>query len=85
MSARAPDEATLHAWVDGELQGKNYLMGEFTVADAYFVTLLNWFGFVGVDLKKWPTIDAYYQKHLQRPSVAHAMGIEMAERKRRAA
>ncbi len=63
-----------------------YLVGgKFTVADAYFVTLLNWFAFVGVDLKKWPTIAAYHQKHLQRPAVAQAMGVEMAERKRRAA
>ena len=57
----------------------------FTVADAYLVTLLNWFGFVGVDLAKWPTIQAYHQRHLQRPSVSQAMGVEMAERKRRAA
>ena len=49
------------------------------------MTLLNWFGFVGVDLKKWPTIQAYYQKHLARPAVAQAMGVELAERKRRAA
>ena len=38
-----------------------------------------------LDLKKWPTIAAYHQEHLQRPAVAQAMGIEMAERKRRAA
>src|SRR5258708_16064133 len=63
-----------------------YLVGDrFTVAYAYFVTLLNWFAFVGVDLKKWPTIGAYHQKHLQRPAAAQAMGVEMAERKRRAA
>ena len=58
---------------------------KFTVADAYFVTLLNWFAFVGTDLKKWPTIQAYHQRHLARPAVAQAMGVEMAERKRRAA
>lgn len=68
------------------LGDRDYLVGgSFTVADAYFVTLLNWFVFLNVDLKKWPTIQAYHQKHLQRPSVAQAMGVEMAERKRRAA
>jgi len=68
------------------LGDRDYLVGtSFTVADAYFVTLLNWFAFVKVDLAKWPTINAYYQTHLQRPSVAKAMGIELAERKRRAA
>ena len=68
------------------LGSRDHLVGEkFTVADAYLVTLLNWFAFVGCDLKKWPTIAAYHQKHLQRPAVAQAMGVEMAERKRRAA
>jgi len=47
--------------------------------------LLNWFGFVGADLKKWPTLQAYHQRHLARPAVAKAMGVEMAERQRRAA
>jgi len=74
------------AWIDQQLAGKQYLMGDkFTVADAYLVTLLNWFGFVGCDLKKWPTLAAYHQKQLARPAVAKAMGIEMEERKRRAA
>ena len=84
-SAKALLEPTLD-YLAKRLGSEEYLVGgRFTVADAYLVTLLNWFAFVGVDLKKWPTISAYHQKHLQRPSVARAMGIEMAERKRRAA
>ncbi len=68
------------------LGGLDYLVGRnFTVADAYLLTLLNWYAFVGCDLKKWPAIEAYHQKHLQRPSVAQAMGVEMEERRRRMA
>ena len=64
----------------------DYLVGNtFTVADAYLVTMLNWAVFLKVDLAKWPTIAAYHQKHLKRPSVVKAMGVEMAERQRRAA
>jgi glutathione S-transferase len=64
----------------------DYLVGNtFTVADAYFVTMLNWAVFLKLDLTKWPTIAAYHQKHLKRPSVVQAMGVEMAERQRRAA
>jgi glutathione S-transferase len=64
----------------------DYLVGnKFTVADAYLVTMLNWAVFLKVDLSKWPTIAAYHQKHLKRPSVVKAMGVEMAERQRRAA
>jgi hypothetical protein len=38
--------------------------------------MLNWFTFLGVDLKKWPTLAAYHQKHLKRAAVAQAMGVE---------
>jgi glutathione S-transferase len=84
-AARALLEPTLDYLVK-RLGDRDHLVGNrFTVADAYLVTLLNWFAFVGCDLKKWPTLQAYHQNHLQRPSVAQAMGVEMAERKRRAA
>lgn len=69
-----------------KLGGGDHLVGtKFTVADAYLVTILNWAVFLKVDLAKWPTIAAYHQKHLERPSVVKAMGVEMAERQRRAA
>ena len=84
-AAKALLEPTLD-YLAKRLGDKEHLVGQtFSVADAYFVTLLNWFAFVGVDLKKWPTLAAYHHKHLQRPAVAQAMGVEMAERKRRAA
>ena len=84
-AAKAQLEPTLD-YIAKRLGGRETLVGTgFTVADAYLVTLLNWFAFVGCDLKKWPTISAYYQKHLKRPSVAQAMGVEMAERQRRLA
>lgn len=68
------------------LGNRDYLVGDsFTVADAYLVTLLNWFRYVGADLKQWPSIDAYYARHLARPSVKQAMAEEMAERQKRAA
>lgn len=84
-AAKAQLEPTLD-YLAKRLGGRDYLVGDrFTVADAYLVTLLNWFSFVGCDLKKWPTLAAYHQKQLARPAVAKAMGIEMEERKRRAA
>jgi len=84
-AAKALMEPTLD-YLAKRLGDRETLVGtNFTVADAYLVTLLNWFGFVGADLKKWPTLQAYHQRHLARPAVAKAMGVEMAERKRRAA
>lgn len=78
-------EPTLAA-IARRLGDRETLVGtKFTVADAYLVTLLNWSVFLKADLAKFPTLQAYHQRHLQRPSVAQAMGVEMAERKRRAA
>ncbi len=37
------------AWVDKQLAGKDYLMGSFSVADAYLYTVSRWGQFVGVD------------------------------------
>jgi len=47
--------------------------------------MLNWFAFVDVDLKKWPTLAAYHQKRLKRPSVAQARAVDMEVRRRRLA
>jgi glutathione S-transferase len=84
-AAKALLEPTLDYLATRLGSGEYLVGGKFTVADAYLVTLLNWFVFVGADLNKWPTLAAYHAKHLARPAVAQAMGIEMAERKRRAA
>jgi glutathione S-transferase len=84
-AARALFEPTFDH-LSNRLGGGDYLVGySFTVADAYLVTMLNWTVFLKVDLAKWPTLAAYHQKHLKRPSVVQAMGVEMAERQRRAA
>jgi len=88
-SVQAEAKAALAPTLDyiaRRLGNREVLVGDaFTVADAYFVTLLNWFRYLGVDLKKWPTIETYYQRHLARPSVKQAVAEEMAERQRRAA
>lgn len=84
-SAMAELAPTLAA-IAKRLGDRETLIGNsFTVADAYLVTLLNWAVFLKADLGKWPALQAYHRKHLQRPSVVRAMGVEMEERKRRAA
>jgi glutathione S-transferase len=84
-AARALFEPTFDH-LSKKLADRDTLVGtSFTVADAYLVTMLNWAVFLKVDLAKWPALAAYHQKHLKRPSVVQAMGVEMAERQRRAA
>ena len=65
------------AVVAKQLEGRDYLMGaQFTVADAYLFTVLNWAGFVKVDLSPWPVIAAYMARVAARPAVQAALKAE---------
>jgi glutathione S-transferase len=64
-------------WLSGFLDKKTFLLGNtFTVADAYLFTLLNWTGYVKLDLRKWPVLTEYQSRIAQRPKVQQAMKQE---------
>jgi glutathione S-transferase len=65
------------AYLNDYLEGKDYLLDHFTVADTYLVTVLNWTKFSGIDLAPYPAIDAYVRRLQQRPSVARAFADEL--------
>lgn len=59
------------------LDGRDYLMGAgFSVADAYLFTLLNWAGFVKLDLGPYPQLKAYQARVAARPAVQAALRAE---------
>ncbi|BDT70570.1 glutathione S-transferase GST-6.0 [Comamonadaceae bacterium OS-4] len=65
------------AWVDGELAGKDYLLGTtFSVADAYLFTVTNWARLVKVDLSTFANLLAYRARVGERPGVQSAMRAE---------
>ena len=63
-------------WVDGELKGKSYLLGDFSVADAYLFTVTNWTPMVKVDISHLSNIAAFRERMLARPAVQAAMKAE---------
>ena len=64
-------------WVDSQLAGKQYLMGDtFTVADAYLFTVTNWGAFVNLDLTPYAHLVAYRARVAARPAVQAAMKAE---------
>ncbi len=64
-------------WVDGELAGQQYLMGEqFTVADGYLFTVTNWVKSVGLDIDGLAHLAAYRSRVAVRPAVQAAMSAE---------
>ena len=64
-------------FVDGELAGKQYLMGDdFTVADGYLFTVTNWAKPLQIDLSPFANLVAYRERVGARPAVQRAMKAE---------
>jgi glutathione S-transferase len=68
--------ANRFAWLDKQLAGKEYLMGRFSVADAYLFTVLGWTKPLQIDLSQWPNLAAYHARVAARPKVQEAMKAE---------
>ena len=59
------------------LGSNQYVTGdEFSIADAYLFTVLNWTHFHQIDLGRWPAIPAYMARVAARPKVKQAMKAE---------
>ncbi len=85
LAPTAPPEAKAHAMtrvgpvfdrLQAALRDRDTLGEGFTIADAYLVTVLNWGAHSGIDLGRWPAVQAYYQAMLKRPAVARALAEE---------
>lgn len=77
------------AFLNTHLEGREFLLESFTVADAYLVTVLNWAQATPISLERFPAVTAYLERHRHRDSVARALSEEvplyLAERARHAA
>jgi glutathione S-transferase len=64
-------------WVDDQLEGKQYLMGEvFSIADPYLFTMITWTAHTGIDISGMKNLGAYQARIAARPSVQAAMKAE---------
>lgn len=67
-------------YVAAHLEKNDYLMGkQYTVADAYLFTVLNWGQWTGVDIKQWPSLVAFQERIGARPAVKAAQVAEAAK------
>jgi glutathione S-transferase len=65
------------AWVDEQLAGKQYLMGDsFSVADLYLFNVTSWAPLVKLDISNLANIAAFRAHMAQRPAVQAAMRAE---------
>ena len=68
--------ATRLDWLDKQLAGKEYLLGSFSVADAYLFVLLGWTKPTQIDLARWPNLAAFHKRVGARPKVQEALRAE---------
>ncbi|MGY3512012.1 glutathione binding-like protein [Bradyrhizobium lupini] len=86
LDRKAPQETKAYAleknlsrldYLDNYLKGRDFLLDHFSVADAYLVTVINWtMATPPIELAKWLSVKAYYERLRQRPSVARAIAEE---------
>lgn len=67
------------AFVDEHLEQNDFLLGkQFSVADGYLYTVLNWSQWTGIDLTRWPSLVAFQERIGARASVQAARAAEAA-------
>jgi glutathione S-transferase len=67
-------------YVNAFLEGKSFLVAEqFTVADGYLFTVLQWAGHVGIDLATWPQVQAFHARVGARDTVKAAIAAEFGK------
>ena len=86
LDPKAPAEAKAWALAKGTprldylnsyLQGRDFLLDRFSVADAYLATVINWtMATPQLDFDNWPAIKAYHKRLRERPSIARAVAEE---------
>ena len=66
-------------YLDKYLEGREFLLDHFSVADAYLTTVLNWsIATPMIDFSKYPAVKDYLERMKKRPSVAKALAEEFA-------
>lgn len=80
--ANAPGRLAI---ANARLAGHDYLLDDYSIADIYLFTILNWAQATPVRLADYPALAAFYARIGARPTVARVLGAEVgaffAERK----
>jgi len=77
--------ASRYALVEAQLKDRDYLMGQFSVADAYLFVMVNWAAFAKTPLDAFPNIRAWFERMKARPAVQEALRLHAGKPKRAAA
>lgn len=64
------------ALVDRHLTGRDYLLDEYSVADIYLATILNWTQATPLRLDAYPALLAFQRRLREKPAVARILAAE---------
>ncbi len=64
-------------YLSDHLEGREFLLDQFSVADAYLLAVLNWCETAGLAIADWPALMQWRTKMRMRPSVQRAMAAEL--------
>lgn len=70
--------ATRLAYLNDHLTGRDWLLDDFSVADAYLAAVLNWNQAVKLDFSPYPAIQDYQPRLMTRPAIQKALAEEFA-------
>lgn len=86
IDPKAPDGAKEYALAQADarmaalarhLDGRTFVLDDFSVVDAYLFTVLNWTRATPIRLSRWPAVDAYVGRLRERDAVARALAEEV--------
>lgn len=64
------------SYTEKQLNKNQYLLGDFTLADAYLFVVLTWLPFVNINLAEWPNLNRYFGELKKRESIQQSLKQE---------
>ncbi len=62
--------------LDGALEGKQYLTGDYTLADTHVSAFIDWLNHMKIDMKSFPSLTAWNKRCGARPAFGRVMARE---------
>jgi glutathione S-transferase len=64
------DLAVCFGILNDGLEGKSFLLGDYSLADTHLQGIVGWIGSMGIDLTAFPNITGWLQRCMARPALA---------------
>jgi len=64
---------------DEALEGKSFLVGDYTLADTHLCSFMDWLRYMNVDFAAYKRLNAWAERCRTRPAYAKAMAVETAK------